>query len=298
MTEPEQGASPMEELCMHLAGLTQAVKSLQEGYTRLEERVQVLSGPTETQGSSLPSTSASSTTSPTVVMLPPEPRVPTPEKFSGERSKFKAFRNACKLYFALQPRTFSLEATKVGFVISLLLGDPQTWAHRLLELKAEVLTNLTTFFDAMAQLYEDSQLSATAEAALHTLQQGRRAVEDYVAEFRRWSADTDWNDAALHYQFCMGLSDPLKDELARVGIPLTLDALINLAIQIDRRLRERRAERGAGPTRPTWMLPRVPSYTHPAPTSSPAVSPDTSEPMQLGVLRPISHDGGTPTSPG
>lgn len=215
MSEPEQGTSPMQELCLHLAGLTQAVKSLQEGYTRLEERVQVLSSPTGIQGTPQVSTSSTGTaSSPTVVMLPPEPRVPTPEKFAGERSKFRAFRNSCELYFALQPRTFSLEATKVGFVISLLSGEPQTWAHRLLEQKADVLTNLTTFFNTMAQLYEDPQLSATAEAALHALQQGRRAAKDYVAEFWRWSADTDWNDAALRYQFRMGLSDPLKDELA------------------------------------------------------------------------------------
>lgn len=147
-------------------------------------------------------------------MLPPESRVPTPEKFPREQSKFRAFRNTCELYFALQTRTFSLEATKVGFIVSLLLGEPQTWAHRLLEQKAEILTNLTTFFDTMAQLYKDPQLSATAEAVLHALQQEGRAAEDYVAEFWQWSADTNWNDAALCYQFCMGLSDPLKDELA------------------------------------------------------------------------------------
>lgn len=40
----------------------------------------------------------------------------------------------------------------------------------------------------------------------------------------------------------MGLSESLKDELARVGTPDTLEALITLAIQIDRRLRERRSE--------------------------------------------------------
>lgn len=117
-------------------------------------------------------------------MLPSEPRVPTPERFSGDRNKFRAFRNSCELYFALQPCTFSLETTKVGFVISLLRDEPQSWAHRLLEQKAVNLTNLITFLEAMAQLYEDPQLSATVEAALHSLQQGHRAAEDYVAEFR------------------------------------------------------------------------------------------------------------------
>lgn len=52
--------------------------------------------------------------------------------------------------FALQPRTFSLEVTKVGFVISLLQGEPQSWAQCLLEQRAASLTNLTNFFDSMA----------------------------------------------------------------------------------------------------------------------------------------------------
>lgn len=283
MSEPEWEASPMDDLCLHLAGLTQAVKTLQESYNCLEERVQALSPPAAPQGIS--QASASSSSSPTVVMLPPEPRVPTPERFSGDSHKFRAFPNSCELFFALQPCTFSLE-TKVGFMISLLQDKPQSWVHCLLEQKGVILTNLTTFLDAMAQLYEDPQLSATAEAALHSLQQGRRAVEDYVAEFRRWVADTNWNNAALRYQFHIGLSDPLKDDLAKVGVPQTLGGLIALAIQIDRRLRERRSEITMGQSRPTWMLPRVPSPSYPAPSGQPAPTPDTSEPMQLGILRP------------
>lgn len=160
-------------------------------------------------------------------MLPPEPRVLTPERFSGDRSKFCAFRNACELYFTLQPRTFSLEVTNMGFIISyhyfiisLLQGEPQTWAHQLLE-KNE------SFF---VQLYDDPPRETSAEVALHSLQQGCRAVEDYVTEFRRWSADTCWNDTATR----LGLAEPLKDELARVGVPSSLEELINLSIQIDR----------------------------------------------------------------
>lgn len=81
MSEPTQGASPMNELCRHLPGLTQAIKDLQEGYTQLEGRVQALS--------SSASTSSGASTTPSVIMLPPEPKVPTPERFSGKQSKFR-----------------------------------------------------------------------------------------------------------------------------------------------------------------------------------------------------------------
>lgn len=88
-------------------------------------------------------------------MLPPEPRVPTPERSSGYHSKFRAFCTACELYFSLQPRT--LETTKVGFVISLLQGESQSLAHRLLEQKATSLDILNTFFNDMAQNYDNPQ---------------------------------------------------------------------------------------------------------------------------------------------
>lgn len=107
-------------------------------------------------------------------------------------------------------------------------------------------------------------------------------------DFRRWSADTQWNDAALRHQFCMGLSEGLKDELARVGIPDTLEGLITLAIQIYRRLRERRSERSSQQNRPVWMTAKAPVpasrylTSHCLNSASPA--PDTSKPMQLGLM--------------
>lgn len=125
--------------------------------------------------------------------------------------------------------------------MSLLLGEPQSWAHRLLEQESPLLQTLHSFFVAMAQLYKDPQRAATAESILYTLQQGHRPVEDYVVEFHKWGADRDWNEAALHYQFCLGLSEPLKDELARGALPDSLEGLIQLAIQLDQRLRDRQS---------------------------------------------------------
>lgn len=89
----------------------------------------------------------------------------------------------------------------------------------------------------MSKLYDDLQQTTTAEAALHALQKGCRMAEDYVTDFTRWRADTQWNDTALRHQFSLGLSESLKDELACVRVPNILEALITLAIQIDRRLR-------------------------------------------------------------
>lgn len=50
------------------------------------------------------------------------------------------------------------------------------------------------------------------------LQQGHRAFDDYVKDFRHWSSDTNWNALALHFQLWLGLSEALKDELGGVAL--------------------------------------------------------------------------------
>lgn len=42
-------------------------------------------------------------------------------------------------------------------MFSLLLEEPKAWAHQLLEQLSTVLNTLATFFDSMAQLYDDPQ---------------------------------------------------------------------------------------------------------------------------------------------
>lgn len=85
----------------------------------------------------------------------------------------------------MQPQTFSLEAPKAGFIISILQGKLQTWAHQLLEENHAQIHTMSSFFDAVAQLYDDPQRTVTAEAAIHALQQGRRVGVDYITDFRR-----------------------------------------------------------------------------------------------------------------
>ena len=287
MSETDRVRSPFETLCQQVSALTEAVQKLQDGYVQVDGRLQQLAAhPSPSVSATAPVSGAAApqaAASPPVVMTHPEPRVPTPERFSGDRRKYRSFKNACSLYLALQPRTFFSEAVKVGFVISLLSEEPQAWAHGLMEQRSPVLDSLDTFFEQMARLYDDPQRTATAETILHNLGQGRRPVEDYTAEFRKWSADTGWNEAALKYQFRQGLSEALKDELARTETPATLEDLIQAATQLDRRLRERRAER-LQTSRPTWTPPRPAPMHPPLPAPSSNSVPDP-EPMQLGLVR-------------
>lgn len=108
---------------------------------------------------------------------------------------------------------------------------------------------------------------------LRNLQRDKRPVEDYVSDFRLWSADTKWNNSALSFQFHLGLSESIKAELARMGTPASLNDLFHLCIQIDGHLRERQYERsgnlrhipaksGVPLTVSTAAMPRDVSFRH------------------------------------
>lgn len=105
----------------------------------------------------------------------------------------------------------------MGFIISLLLEEPQLWDHHLLEKEDSVLATTAAYFKAMVQLYNDPQCASTVEDDLHALVLGKRPMEDFKADFCKWAAETDWKVSALRFQ----LSGSLKDELAQDGNPGT-----------------------------------------------------------------------------
>ncbi|XP_031759194.1 UPF0489 protein C5orf22 homolog isoform X3 [Xenopus tropicalis] len=258
----EEEPSPLFTLAQQIASLTQAARELQGGYSQVKEQQRTLQPPVP--GLVPPSPTAAAPAA-------PEPKVAMPEKFSGNRKTFRTFTNACNLLFSLKSRMYSSEQIKVG-VVSLLQGEPQSWAFHIMEQRSPSLLSVDSFFQALAVLYDGPHRTATAEAALRNFHQGTRPVEDYTGEFRKYASDVDWNQAALKHQYRLGLFCSLKDELARVGVPATLDELIHLSIQIEK----------AGYFYPSWLVLKAPPPIRPEPGTSVA---DESEPMQIGALR-------------
>lgn len=174
------------------------------------------------------------------VAPPPPPRrkipVSVPDKFAGQREMFPTFMGQCQLFMALRPEDFPDDRARVGFVISLLSGSAAQWATPLLLQDSPLLTDLQGFWQHMRLLYEDPFRPQTAAWRIKNLRQGRRPLQDYVAEFRLLSQDARWNEAALMDAFQDGLSDELQDELVRVEAPLTLDALVEQCLRMDHRL--------------------------------------------------------------
>lgn len=199
----------------------------------------------------------------------PEPKVLPPEPFAGNRKQFRDFLNACSLMFVLKQRTYFNDRIKVCTLISYLKGEARSWANTFPQRQDPILNSYPDFTQAMSLLFEDTTKPITAANAIRALKQGKRPLEDYVGEFRRWAPDTKWNDICLRNQFRLGLSKSLKDELAHTDLPPTLEATIQLAISVDRRIQECRSEK--------------PSSFPEAARRSPSITKD--EPMEIGAVK-------------
>uniref|UniRef100_A0A8C5W9J4 CCHC-type domain-containing protein n=1 Tax=Leptobrachium leishanense TaxID=445787 RepID=A0A8C5W9J4_9ANUR len=103
-------------------------------------------------------------------------------------------------------------------------------------------------------------------------------------EFKQYALDTAWNEAALITQFCSGLSDQVKDEIAQIGVPSTLEMLMQVSISIDRRLRERRQERNLYPPVQPCRAPQPALHDVTRALVPYAPRNAQEEPMQIGAI--------------
>jgi len=77
----------------------------------------------------------------------------------------------------------------------------------------------------------------------HLRMKDAHRVMRYIVDFNRLASQVqDYGDGALHRLFYSGLPDCLKDEIARVGKPLTLHGLRALCQEIDARYWEHKDE--------------------------------------------------------
>ena len=240
---------------------------------------------------------------PAAVLAPPnvrEPKIASPKPFEGDFELCRGFLVQCELIFTHQPSRYASDGARVAFILSLLSGRALRWATAAVDQSNGLATNYSAFRTEFRAVFDHPEDGGDAASRLHSIQQGSRSVADYTLEFRILAADSGWGDKALQSAYRRGLSEAVKDGLLR-DRPTSYNALIELALQMDQRLRERRAERAhRAPmmyTKPTHVETRA--HPNPAPVSyvppthpplvprsvSSPVTPQTEEPMQLGRSR-------------
>ena len=226
-----------------------------------------------------------------------EPRLASPKPFEGDFDLCRGFLVQCELVFTHQPTRYPTEGSRIAFIMSLLSGRALRWATAAVGQSDSLATSYSAFRAEFKFVFDHPEDGGDAASRLHSIQQGSRSVADYTLEFRILAADSGWGDKALQSAYRRGLSEAIKDGLLR-DRPTSYNALIELALLMDQRLRERRAERVHRPlstyTRPAPADSHAPPRGSPpaAPAEfrgpsygSPPAAPGAEEPMQLGRSR-------------
>uniref|UniRef100_A0A3B3HH37 CCHC-type domain-containing protein n=1 Tax=Oryzias latipes TaxID=8090 RepID=A0A3B3HH37_ORYLA len=275
-----------EQLIRHLAeqleflrrGMMEMADHQERQMTGLCNRLDLLA--TQVQQSSPPIPSSAVPVAP--IQTPPAPAVQLarPERFSGDSGDCRAFITQCELYFELNAAAFPTERSKVAFIISHLTDRAGAWATAEWQRGAATCASLPAFLEAFSQVFQHTKPGTEAARALMRLGQGTRRVADYAIEFRTLGTESDWNPAALTNAFLEGLSEEMKDQLAPLEIPSSLEPLIALAIRIDNRLQDRRQGRRTEVPRSGGRAEDSSSYSSHARSVTSTNPPD--EPMLLG----------------
>ena len=177
----------------------------------------------------------------------PEPRhVALPEKFNGDRKKFRGFINQIKLLFIINESRYLKDALKIATVGTLLTDKALTWYNPMIErperFKSE-LASWESFLAIMVSTFGEVDQMRVAANKMRRLTQGSQSASSYAADFRQLAADLDYNESTLILQFQSGLSNEIKDMLLHFDHPSDLASCVDMAIRCDNRLYERRQDR-------------------------------------------------------
>jgi hypothetical protein len=216
-----------------------ANEAIKTANATLEQRVTALSE--QPRGSPTPSNKERTS----------EPKVASPEFFSGSRQGLTSFFTQVNMVIGLQPSRYPTEKTKVLYAGSFLRGTALLWFQPYVSKTPEdpIMNDFELFCKKLKELFGDPNERATAERNLYALKQ-KGSATSYLADFQRYSVLVEWNDQAKMAQFYRGLKEMVKDELAKQDDSQTLTELMERAVKIDTRLYERNLEKGSDNSKP------------------------------------------------
>ncbi|OMH83725.1 Retrotransposon-derived protein PEG10 [Zancudomyces culisetae] len=177
--------------------------------------------------------------------LIPEPKVPSPEKFSGSRKdNVKNFLSTVSTVFKLQPSRFPTDHVKVLFIGTLLTEGAQTWFRTLQESRHPILFQYDNFVAQLDRTFGEPNAVWVAQNKLNNLRQGKSRCLAFTNQFKSIALETDYNEPALLKSYYEGLNDEIKDALSTLeSHPPGFEDFAALCIRIDNRIYQRKAEK-------------------------------------------------------
>jgi hypothetical protein len=170
-------------------------------------------------------------------------KVHEPDSFDGSDSKkLQLFVVQCQMNFNNCPNTLSSECAKVNYALSYLKGTTLEWFEpTLLQIQYNDTFDIPLWYSDYAAFISELQINfgphdpiGDTEAELEVLEMcDNQHISKYLIEFNKLSTLVEWNPLALHRRFYKGLLTHIKNEIAQVGKPDTLQGLHTLAQSID-----------------------------------------------------------------
>src|ERR1700678_1755286 len=158
-----------------------------------------------------------------------ELRINPPTHFTGNRDDLDNFIQDCMLYLTLNRAVHDTDEKKIIFMLSYMMeGTAHAWKEAFVR---DVINSQTDDFRSLKQFtvnlkkaFEASDLEGDARAKLRQLNQGRKSVDDYVAQFRILAGKAKMtDDAALMEYFMEGINTGILQKIfAQERLPATI----------------------------------------------------------------------------
>lgn len=194
-------------------------------------------------------------------------RINDPPTFDGDPSKIANFIGHIKMSIYFDGSRFQDEISKIIFLCSFLTGFAFTWALPYIENLGThnldiCMSSFELFLEEFQRSFGEVNEKLNNETQLLRLRQGRGSAAEYAANFRRLSARSGFNEAALLCMFREGLSEDLKDQLATRDLPNQLSTYTMKVIELDNRIRDCESRRRPFNRSSHTFAPR-PKYVQP-----------------------------------
>ena len=167
--------------------------------------------------------------------------------FNGEAGRVKGFITVCKLYLRIKMREVIVEE-QIQWILSYVQGESaDVWKENILEnLEAGKIEYKLAgeFLVGLKREFRGGDEEAVKVAELRKLEQGGRAMEKFVQEFKRATRGSGYKRRPLIEEFKRGMNGMIRKKLMEAERPPTsIEQWYKHATNLDRYWRESRREK-------------------------------------------------------
>ena len=200
-----------------------AFLQMQQQVTQLQQQLQQQQQPQQQQ------LQQQQPAAPAAANRPAAPRIPNPPLFDGRAAALDDWLSALRQQFRWYDAAMAADADRIRFAITYLKGPALDWWEHL---GAATPSSWTDLEAALRARFQPVTSAESTRSKLLALSQGKAAVHDYIAAFRRLVvAVPDMSEADRLFQFTRGLAPAIATQLRVQGVA-TVDAAISMAARV------------------------------------------------------------------